>query len=193
RPRAAQARNGGGHHRVRSRDRRRSGDLRAAAPAVRGVRVRVRERTEGTGPRQAHGRAAGTGVARSGVRATGGARQAVTLTRLVLAWVPVAVWFMLATFLAIPLLMGVLSKPAGQAAVWVAWSVPHAKSLAKWRLVEAAILTMFASLWFDSLGSGSWWLLFLLVGLLVVAPEWLRSLSRLEVPRSASVAGAVAD
>ena len=36
-----------------------------------------------------------------------------------------------------------------------------------WWSVEAAIVTLFASLWFDSLGHGGWWLLFLLLGLIV--------------------------
>ncbi len=35
-----------------------------------------------------------------------------------------------------------------------------------WRGAEAGVLTLFASLWFDSLGHGGWFLLFLLVGLL---------------------------
>jgi len=36
-----------------------------------------------------------------------------------------------------------------------------------WRSLEAAAVTLFASLWFDSLGHGGWWLLFSLVGLIV--------------------------
>jgi hypothetical protein len=83
----------------------------------------------------------------------------VTLGRLVLAWLPVAVWFVLATY-AIPLLVAAVSKPPGEPGRWGAVEV----SLLKWRLVEAALLTLFASLWFDSLGSGGWWVLFLLVG-----------------------------
>src|SRR5438876_11776227 len=35
------------------------------------------------------------------------------------------------------------------------------------RSLEAAAVTLFASLWFDSLGHGGWWLLFSLVGLIV--------------------------
>ena len=42
----------------------------------------------------------------------------------------------------------------------------------KRRLVEAAVLTLIASLWFDSLGSGEWWLLFLLFGVLVSSSKW---------------------
>ncbi len=111
----------------------------------------------------------------------------MTLGRLVLAWVPVAVWFVLATH-AIPLLVAALSKPAGQSGVWTAVALP----LLKWRLVEAGLLTLFASLWFDSLGSGGWWLLFLLVGALATIPMWLPPRSDL-LPRRARVAGAGAD
>jgi hypothetical protein len=42
-----------------------------------------------------------------------------------------------------------------------------------WRVVEAGVVTLFASLWFDSLGAGEWWLLFFLVGLLVALPRRL--------------------
>jgi hypothetical protein len=110
----------------------------------------------------------------------------VTLGRLVLAWLPVAVWFVLATYV-IPLLVAAVSKPPGQPGVGVAVEL----SLLKWRLVEAALVTLFASLWFDSLGSGGWWLLFALVGALATVPLWLQS--RPELPRRARAAGACAD
>jgi len=38
------------------------------------------------------------------------------------------------------------------------------------RLLEAVVLTLLGSLCFDSLGSGGWWLLFLLIGLLAAYP-----------------------
>lgn len=38
-----------------------------------------------------------------------------------------------------------------------------------WTSVEALVLTMIASLWFDSLGHGGWWLLFGLFGLLATS------------------------
>jgi len=72
----------------------------------------------------------------------------VTLTRLVLAWLPVAVEFVVVG--------GRGLQGRGVLAGAVAW-----------RSLEAAVTTLFASLWFDSLGSGGWWLVFLLVGLLV--------------------------
>ncbi|MBW8772292.1 MAG: hypothetical protein JF590_03215 [Gemmatimonadetes bacterium] len=39
---------------------------------------------------------------------------------------------------------------------------------------EAVLLTMFAALWFASLGHGGWWVLFVVVGLLVEGPVRLR-------------------
>lgn len=41
--------------------------------------------------------------------------------------------------------------------------------------VEALLLTLLGGLWFASLGSGSGWLVFLLVGLLVEVPHRLRT------------------
>ena len=110
----------------------------------------------------------------------------MTLGRLVLAWVLVAAWFVVATF-AIPLVVAMVSKPAGQP-VWAA----VAFSLLRWRLIEAGLLTLFGSLWFDSLGSGGWWLLFLLVGALATLPMW-RLPSSEQLPRMARIAGAGAD
>jgi hypothetical protein len=115
----------------------------------------------------------------------------VTLGRLVLAWILVAVWFTLATF-AIPLLGAALARPADQSAVFMAAPVPAVKALLKWRLVEAGLLTLFGSLWFDSLGSGGWWLLFLLVGGLATIPTWLPPRHE-HLPGRARVAGACAD
>jgi len=72
----------------------------------------------------------------------------VTLTRLVLAWLPVTVAF-------------VIVSAAGQPGWALSWRD------VRWRALEAAATTLFASLWFDSLGHGGWWLLFLLAGLMV--------------------------
>ncbi len=111
----------------------------------------------------------------------------MTLTRLVLAWVPVATWFVIATF-GTALLIAWLSKPAGQEALWAGFPLV----LLKWRIVEAALLTLLASLWFDSLGSGGWWLLFLLVGALVTIPPWLQPGPE-NRPSQAALAGVCAD
>jgi len=112
----------------------------------------------------------------------------VTLTRLALAWVLVAVWFVIATFGTASLVES-LSKPAGQEGLWI--GVPS--GLLKWRLIEAILLTMFGSLWFASLGSGEWWLLFLLVGAIAATPAWLAVRPGDARPARASFAGAIAD
>jgi hypothetical protein len=112
----------------------------------------------------------------------------VTLTRLVLAWAPVAAWFVIAT-IGSTLLVGLLSIPPGQEGRTVGLPVP----LLKWRLVEAVLVTLFASLWFDSLGSGEWWLVFLLVGAIAAAPAWLPFHPSDARPRRAYVVGASAD
>jgi hypothetical protein len=39
-----------------------------------------------------------------------------------------------------------------------------------WLAGEGLLLALFASLWFGSLGSGEWWLLFLLLGALMAWP-----------------------
>lgn len=111
----------------------------------------------------------------------------MTLGRLVLAWLPVAVWFVLGTYV-ISLFVPAVSKPPSQPGVWVAVE----SSLLKWRLVEAALLTLFASLWFDSLGSGGWWLLFALVGAPATIPKWLPRPERV-VPNRVLLLGACAD
>jgi len=85
----------------------------------------------------------------------------VTLGRLLLAWVPVAVWF-------------VVAPPIGYRVGLVVGRQYFVWSYNRWavigRLLEAVVVTLLASLWFDSLGSGGWWLLFLLIGLLVAYP-----------------------
>jgi hypothetical protein len=92
----------------------------------------------------------------------------VTLTRLVLAWIPVTLWFVIAT-VATSLFVGMPSRPQGAGGHWVGVPLP----LLKWRLVEGGLVTMLGSLWFDSLGSGEWWLVFLLVGAIATTPAWL--------------------
>ena len=89
----------------------------------------------------------------------------MTLGRLILAWLPVAVLFALVPPIGYP--WGAPSQPE-RAIVWSfhRWEIG-------WRLAEALVVTLFAALWFDSLGSSGWWLLFLLVGLLVAFPRRL--------------------
>lgn len=80
----------------------------------------------------------------------------MTLGRLALAWVPVALWFVIAGW-ASHRVMGVTVSPAPSPAAFVSSAV------------EALAVTLFASLWFDSLGHGGWWLLFGLIGVLAAA------------------------
>jgi hypothetical protein len=90
----------------------------------------------------------------------------MTLGRLVLAWLPVGVWF-----------VGVAWAGArwrGDAGAGT-WAPPRPRRIG-WLLAEAGVVTLFASLWFDSLGSGGWWLVFLLVGVLAAFPPRLRDL-----------------
>jgi hypothetical protein len=90
----------------------------------------------------------------------------VTLGRLLLAWLPVAALFVVTPPIGYP--WGTGSEVTGNGIIWLfnRWEVG-------WRLAEAGVVTLFASLWFDSLGAGGWWLLFLLVGLLVAFPRRL--------------------
>ena len=98
----------------------------------------------------------------------------MTLGRLLLAWVLVGVWFVGAAF------AGRQWVQAAQPAVGVLWG-------------EAAVVTLFASLWFDSLGSGGWWLLFLLIGLLAAFPIRLQAIATGTVPRRPELLLALVD
>jgi len=82
----------------------------------------------------------------------------VTLPRLLLAWLAVGAWFLAARWAARRWILRDGAAPPP----WAPGRAP-ARAIA----LEAAGVTLFASLWFDSLGHGGWWLLFLLVGLLV--------------------------
>jgi len=95
----------------------------------------------------------------------------VTLGRLVVAWLVVAIWFYASLVVSFFILAAAL-RLAGLRS-WLG-NIP--RSLLYWRPIEAAVLTLFASLWFDSLGPGEWWLVFLLVGILVTVPMQLNNL-----------------
>lgn len=81
----------------------------------------------------------------------------MTLGRLVLAWLPVAVWFTCAT--------GITRRLA-----FAGETAPSLGSFflrtARRSLLEGLFLTLLASLWFDTLGAGAWWLPAALVGAL---------------------------
>ena len=89
-----------------------------------------------------------------------------TFDRLLLAWILVSAWFGIAT-LATTYAMVRLTH-SRDAVAYIGVVTPYVKR----RVVEAAVLTLIASLWFDSLGSGAWWLLFTLFGLLVSSLRW---------------------
>ena len=82
----------------------------------------------------------------------------MTLPRLLLAWLPVAVMFL----------------ALGWAARRAFGGAESPLAAARDAALEAAGVALFASLWFDSLGAGGWWLLFLLVGALVAFAPRLR-------------------
>ena len=88
----------------------------------------------------------------------------MTLGRLILAWLPVAVLFALAPPVGYRWDLPADDRP-------VVWSFNRWEI--GWRLAEAGVVTLFASLWFDSLGAGGWLLVFLLVALLVAFPRRL--------------------
>ena len=83
----------------------------------------------------------------------------MTLTRLLLAWIPVALEFTFVRALGI----GEPRDPSAPADPFATVMRRHLPLCS----AEAAVATLVASLWFDSLGHGGWWLLFLLLGVLV--------------------------
>ena len=85
----------------------------------------------------------------------------MTLLRLVLGWVAVTAWFFL-----FELLEQRVVGPAPAAGRFRAGWKTYA--------ADALLFTLFAALWFASLGSGGWVLLFLMVGLLVEGPARFR-------------------
>ncbi len=80
----------------------------------------------------------------------------MTLGRLLLAWAPLTLWFVAAGWI-IHRVIGVTGSPAPSPATLVSAAL------------EALVVTLFASLWFDTLGHGEWWVLFGLTGILAAA------------------------
>ena len=102
----------------------------------------------------------------------------MTLPRLLLAWLTVGAWFLAARWAARRWMLHDATAPA-----------PWART-ARATALEAAGVTLFASLWFDSLGHGGWWLLFLLLGLLITfAPRLVDPPSPPPARRATLVAG----
>jgi hypothetical protein len=75
--------------------------------------------------------------------------------RMLLAWAAVAAWLVAWAF---------AERRAGGGG-----GARRAASPA-WVAGEALLLALFAALWFGSLGTGGWWLLFLLLGTLMAWP-----------------------
>lgn len=75
----------------------------------------------------------------------------MTLGRLFLAWLPVAAWFTGVAATARRLML----------------TERTLRQLTQRASVEALLLTLLASLWFDSLGAGAWWVPASLIGALV--------------------------
>ena len=96
----------------------------------------------------------------------------MTLSHVLFAWLCVAAWFLAVAW------AGARFAGAPRAADPAA-----ARSAAGWTLAEAGVVTLFASLWFDSLGSGGWWLVFLSLGLLAAFPTRLRGAALANLPR----------
>ena len=75
--------------------------------------------------------------------------------RILLAWAAVGAW--LAAW-------ALAERRTGRA------RGPARRPEAGWLAGEALLLALFGALWFGSLGSGEWWLVFLLVGALTAWP-----------------------
>jgi hypothetical protein len=97
----------------------------------------------------------------------------VAFGRLLLAWVVVGAWLAVWAF-GERRMTGALAPSAAELA-------PLAG--------EALLLALFAGLWFGSLGSGAWWLVFLLLGALMAWP--VRSLAGVARIVRVVVAGAL--
>lgn len=102
----------------------------------------------------------------------------MTLARLVLAWLAVAVEFVLVDRVSRWLDRGAAGDAPAPAPV-----TGGVGPALLWRALEAAAVTLFASLWFDSLGHGGWWLVFLLVGLMVSLAQGAGAAARAPGPR----------
>ena len=102
----------------------------------------------------------------------------MTLVRLAIGWLLVSVWF-----LAWEQVENRTVGPWDRGTVGPTHhpTVPpsHWFRAPLWTyLADALLLTLFASLWFASLGNGGWVLLFLVLGLLVEGPGRFRGLAR---------------
>jgi len=101
----------------------------------------------------------------------------VSLTRVLVGWLLVSAWFFLADLL-IAKLRGPDTSPRGPAPRWLP-------------VVEGLLFTLFAALWFGSMGSGGWVLLFIMLSLLFELPQRLRDAVQRSRPKGLVMAVAV--
>jgi hypothetical protein len=90
----------------------------------------------------------------------------VALSRILAAWVAVAVWFVL--------------WEAATRGAWRGGTGPWLRAPLWHYAGEALALTLLGTLWFASLGSGAWWLVFALIGVVAAwhPPEGARRTRR---------------
>jgi hypothetical protein len=85
----------------------------------------------------------------------------MSLLRLVLGWAAVTAWYFLFELIE-QRILGPAPATGRFRAGWMVY------------VADALLFTLFASLWFASLGRGGWVLLFLMVGLVVEGPARFR-------------------
>lgn len=98
----------------------------------------------------------------------------MSLTRILAGWLLVAAWYSL-TELLLSRLRGPDHSPRGPAPRWLP-------------LVESLLFTLFAALWFGSIGSGGWIPLFTLLALLLELPQRLRDAVQRSRPKGLAMA-----
>jgi hypothetical protein len=89
--------------------------------------------------------------------------------QLVLGWAAAALWFVI---------WEVLPGRRRHSALREALGRPVLLEIG----IESLLLTLFAALWFGSLGHGGWLLLFLVLGLLIAVPPKLRARYHFPIP-----------
>ncbi len=98
----------------------------------------------------------------------------MSLTRVVVGWLLVSAWFAVADLI-LARLRGPDLSPRGPAPRWLP-------------IVEGFLFTLFAALWFGSLGSGGWVLLFIMLALLFELPVRLRDAVQRSRPKGLAMA-----
>lgn len=86
----------------------------------------------------------------------------MSLGWITLGWVGVSLWLVTVNVMTKRIAAGELDQLRRGGPLWVT-------------LVDAALITLFGALWFASLGTGAWWLVFGLLGLVADLPLRLRT------------------